>query len=78
VPILVACFLIVLLSQKIKEIKDEKIKLGLIEEKGIIFLLFKFGHLPWMDTPYNVALSQPYELQELTDEKTGCGPDHFN
>ena len=24
-----------------------------------------------MDTPYNIALSQPYELQELTDKKTG-------
>lgn len=59
------------LDSEIKEIKDGKIKLGLIEEKGIIFLLFKFGHLPWMDTPYNVTLSQPYELQELADEKTG-------
>jgi hypothetical protein len=59
------------LDSEIKEIKDGEIKLGLIEEKGIIFLLFKFGHLPWMDTPYNVALSQPYELQEITDEKTG-------
>ena len=59
------------IDSEIKEIEDGKIKLGLIEEKGIIFFLFKFGNLPWMDTPYNVALSQPYELQELTDEKTG-------
>jgi hypothetical protein len=59
------------LDSEIKEIEDGKIKLGLIEEKGIIFFLFKFGNLPWMDTPYKVALSQPYELRELTDEKTG-------
>ena len=24
-----------------------------------------------MDAPYNVALSKPYDLEELTDEKTG-------
>jgi hypothetical protein len=59
------------LDNEIKEIKEGKIKLGLLEEAGIIFFFIKCGELPWMDTPYNVEFSQPFELEELTDEKKG-------
>jgi hypothetical protein len=59
------------LDSEIKEITQGKIKLGLSEEDGILFFFIKFGELPWMDTPYNVEFSQPFDLEELTDEKTG-------
>lgn len=59
------------LDSEIKEIKQGKIKLGLLEKEGIIFFLIKFGGLSWMDVPYYVGLSQPYELEELTDENKG-------
>jgi hypothetical protein len=59
------------LESEIKEITQGKIKLGLLEEAGIIFFFIKFGELPWMDAPYNVEFSQPFELEELTDPKTG-------
>lgn len=59
------------LESEIKEITQGKIKLGLLEESGIIFFFFKFGELPWMDAPYNIKFSQPFELKELTDLKTG-------
>jgi hypothetical protein len=57
------------LDSEINEITQGKIKLGLLEESGIIFFFIKFGELPWMDAPYNVALSKHYNLEELIDEK---------
>ena len=59
------------LDTEIKEITQGKIKLGLLEEEGIIFFFIKFGELPWMDAPYYVHFSKPYNLEELTDPKTG-------
>ena len=51
------------LDSEIKEITQGKIKLGLLEEEGIIFFFIEFGELPWMDAPYNVEFSKPFELQ---------------
>ena len=59
------------LDSEIKEINEGRIKIGLLEEAGIIFFFIKFGKLPWMDAPYNVEFSQPFELKELTDPETG-------
>lgn len=59
------------LDSEIKEITQGKIKLGLLEEDGILFFFIKFGELPWMDAPYNVGLSKFYDLEDLTDEKRG-------
>lgn len=59
------------LDTEIKEITQGKIKLGLLEEEGIIFFFIKFGELPWMDAPYYVHFSKPYDLEELIDPKTG-------
>lgn len=59
------------LDSEIKEIKKGKIELGLLEKEGIIFFLIKFGKLEWMDAPYNSALSNPFDLEELQDEKAG-------
>ena len=59
------------LESEIKEITQGKIKLGLLEEAGIIFFFIKFGELPWMDAPYNVDLSKFYDLEDLTDKKKG-------
>jgi hypothetical protein len=58
------------LDPELKEIKQGSIKLGLLEKEGIIFFFIKFGRLDWMDSPYNVALSKHYDLEELT-ENTG-------
>jgi hypothetical protein len=59
------------LESEINEITQGKIKLGLLEEDGIIFFFAKFGSLAWMETPYNVAFYQPYTFEELPDEKAG-------
>ena len=59
------------LDSEIKEMMEGKIKLGLLEDEGIIFFFIKFGKLAWMDAPYNVNLSQSFEFMELTDENKG-------
>lgn len=59
------------LDSEIRDINEGKIKLGLLEEAGIIFFFIKFGKLPWMDAPYNVEFSQPFELKEPMDPETG-------
>ena len=59
------------LANEVSGVKIGKIDLGLLEESGIIFFFIKFGELPWMDAPYNIALSEPFELQALTDDNQG-------
>lgn len=57
-------------AKEIEQMKSGKIKVGLCQKNGVIFLLFKFGSLNWMDAPYSVHLSKPYELQDI---KSGTG-----
>ena len=46
-------------------------EMKLVQLRGIIFGLFKFGSLNWMDAPYNVHLSR--NLTELEIPGEGCG-----
>lgn len=46
-------------------------EMKLVQLRGIIFGLFKFGSLDWMDAPYNVHLSR--NLTELETPGEGCG-----
>ncbi|MFR8871637.1 MAG: hypothetical protein ACLVIH_16775 [Paraclostridium sordellii] len=44
--------------EEIKAIKEEKIKYAYYMQGNVIFMLFKFGDLDWMDAPYSVHLSK--------------------
>jgi hypothetical protein len=44
------------------------VKLGLFYKDGIIFLLFKFGSLHWMDVAYTCHLSQSFVFDHLEDD----------
>lgn len=33
---------------------------------GVLFFLFKFGAMPWMDAPYDIRLSQSVALPDLS------------
>lgn len=48
-----------------------KFEMKLLQMRGVIFGLFKFGCLHWMDAPYNVHLSR--NLTKLEMPKDGCG-----
>ena len=56
---------------ELKQFADGKIKLGLVEIDGIIFILVKFGSMSWTDTPYHVKFFPPYDLEYLTDSNKG-------
>jgi hypothetical protein len=44
---------------------------GICKNAQIIFFFIKLGKLPWMEAPYNVSFSQPFELLELANENKG-------
>lgn len=46
-------------------------EMRLIELKDTIFLMFKFGTLPWMDSPYTIHLSKGDDL--IPEVPDGCG-----
>jgi hypothetical protein len=50
-------------GEEINSIQKGKLQIGMYENSKIIFMLFKFENMEWMDAPYNVHLSPPYELQ---------------
>lgn len=51
---------------EVQEIKNGCFKTGFVEFAGVIFMLFKFGNLNWIDAPYSVHLSKPFEFEEPT------------
>lgn len=52
---------------EVESIRTGKIELGFCEKDGIIFFLSKFAELNWMDAPYTVHLSQPFEFMEISE-----------
>lgn len=42
-------------------------------KEGIIFLLSKFGNLPWMDAPFHVALARNLTHLQNIEEGQGYG-----
>lgn len=56
---------------ELKQFAEGKIKLGLVEIDGIIFILVKFGSMSWMDAPYHVKFFPPYDLEDLADSNKG-------
>lgn len=52
---------------EINSVKKGRLQIGVYENSKILFMLFKFEGMEWMDAPYNVHLSQPYELQSVSD-----------
>lgn len=45
-------------AKEIDNIRKGELKVALTVKDGCIFLLVKFGDLPWMDMPYNAHLSK--------------------
>ena len=52
-------------EKEIEDVREGKFELGFYEKDNIIFMLFKFGNGIYMDAPYSVHLSQPFEFMEL-------------
>lgn len=58
-------------EKEIEAIRSGKAEFGLFAKDDVIFLLSKFGNLPWMDSPYHIALSR--DLTKLQDIEEGQG-----
>lgn len=56
---------------EIEYVKAGKLQFGMFVKDEVIFMLSKFGDMPWMDAPYHVALSK--NLTKLNDIEEGKG-----
>lgn len=55
-------------KNEIDAIRNEKIKVGYYIKDEVIFMLFKFGAMAWMDTPYSIHLSKgETNIYDVTD-----------
>ena len=54
-------------SKEIHEIKRGIMSIAFKECEDIIFLFFRFGTSDWIETPYSVHLSEPFEFQEISE-----------
>jgi len=54
---------------EIESIKKGEFEIGFYQKDEVIFIMAKFQGMPWMDAPYSVHLSQPFEFQEITEGK---------
>lgn len=54
-------------TKEIESIRRGNIEFGIYPSEEVLFMLFKFGNLQWMDAPYSVHLSNQLELQEPKD-----------
>lgn len=52
-------------NKEIEDVKSGKFELGFYEKEDILFMLFKFGTGSYLDTPYSVHLSQPFQFMDL-------------
>lgn len=58
-------------QKEIKAIKDGNLQFGMFVRDGVMFILSKFGSMPWMDAPFHVALTK--NLTELQEIEKGQG-----
>lgn len=61
-------------EKEIEAIRAGKFQTKFYEHDNVIFMLFKFGSLNWIDAPYSVHLSPPFEFaEELDQDNLGFG-----
>ncbi len=53
-------------TAEIEAIRSGKLEIGLYERDSVIFILTKFQGQQWMDAPYSIHMSKPFEFQELS------------
>lgn len=65
-------------NKEINQMKAEApLEIKLLEMDNIVFFLFKFGNLNWMDAPYSVHLSKSlHHLSDVSDGNRICHNDY--
>ncbi|MBO4888489.1 MAG: hypothetical protein J5589_09290 [Firmicutes bacterium] len=65
-------------EEEIREFKTGTFQMAVTEERGLLFLLTKFGQMGWADAPYSTQLSErSKELPELREGHKGYSLDAF-
>jgi hypothetical protein len=59
--------------KEIEAVRSGKFKIGFYETESIIFILVKFEGMNWIDAPYTVHLSPPFEFMEELDSSPMLG-----
>jgi len=59
-------------EKEVEAVRVGKFIMKFYEHDNIIFMLFKFEGVPWIDTPYNINLSPPFEFEPM-GETQGFG-----
>lgn len=59
-------------AKEIESVKSGKLEIAMYTKDDLIFMLFKFQGLHWMDAPYSVHISKPFEFEDLA-EGSGFG-----
>jgi len=54
-------------QKEIIDIKKGNCKIGIVEKNNIIFMLFKFGALEWIDCPYSKYLSKDFAMNSIEE-----------
>lgn len=57
-------------EKEIESVKSGKFEIAMYAREEIIFILAKFQGMEWMDAPYSVHLSKPFEFESI---ETGKG-----
>lgn len=52
-------------EEELAAVKKGRLEVRFHARGSIIFFLARFGSLPWLDAPYTVHLSKPFEFQEM-------------
>lgn len=52
-------------EKEVESIKKGKLEIGFYVKDEVIFMLFKFQSLEWMDAPYSVHLSNPFTFDDI-------------
>ncbi len=58
-------------EKEIAAIKEGPVQFGMFTKENVIFILAKFGTMPWMDAPFHVGLAKG--LTHLQDVEQGMG-----
>lgn len=54
-------------KDEIESVRSGDFEVRFYIKDGIIFILSKFQKMPWMDAPYSIHLSKPFEFMEMDD-----------
>jgi hypothetical protein len=54
-------------EKEIEAVRAGKFIMKFYEHDNIVFMLFKFEGVPWIDAPYNINLSPLFEFEQMSE-----------